>query len=139
MTIRRIVHIWVSFHQNRNDRVITTNTHLPISLPTVRSQPEINEDTEMTLSALRFRRFAISTVLVIAVVLSACTDRAGVDREALARLYQATDGANWRVNTNWLSDRPVREWYGVTIDRDRVVDLHLRPERFERRDPVGAG
>ena len=26
------------------------------------------------------------------------------DREALAALYHATDGPNWRNNTNWLSD-----------------------------------
>ena len=80
----------------------------------------------MTLSAVRYRRFAISTVLVIAVVLSACTDGAGVDREALVALYAATDGASWTINTNWLSDKPVGEWYGVTADRDgHVVELDL--------------
>ena len=39
-----------------------------------------------------------------------------VDRAALVALYNATNGPNWRTKTNWLSDRPVVEWYGVTTD-----------------------
>ncbi|MYC35119.1 MAG: fibronectin type III domain-containing protein [Chloroflexi bacterium] len=35
------------------------------------------------------------------------------DREALIALYNATDGSNWIINTNWLSDLPLNEWYGV--------------------------
>ena len=41
-------------------------------------------------------------------------------------LYNATDGLNWSYNFNWLSNVPVREWYGVTTDSDgRVIRLHL--------------
>ena len=48
------------------------------------------------------------------------------DRAALVALYEATDGANWRSNDNWLSDRPIGEWYGVTTDRSgRVTELSL--------------
>ena len=48
------------------------------------------------------------------------------DRAALVELYEATDGANWRSNDNWLSDRPIGEWYGVTTDRSgRVTELSL--------------
>ena len=48
------------------------------------------------------------------------------DRNALVALYIATDGANWANNTNWLSDRPLSEWYGVTTDADgRVTKLNL--------------
>ena len=46
------------------------------------------------------------------------------DRAALAALYHATDGPNWRDNTNWLSDSP--EWYGVRTDREgRVTHVEL--------------
>ena len=49
------------------------------------------------------------------------------DRAALAALYNATDGANWRNNTNWRSDKPLGEWYGVTTDaQGRVTDLELQ-------------
>ena len=34
-------------------------------------------------------------------------------REALVKLYQSTNGDNWTNNTNWCSDKPITEWYGV--------------------------
>ena len=46
------------------------------------------------------------------------------DREALIALYNSADGPNWTVSTNWLSDRPLREWHGVTTDHaGRVTRL----------------
>ena len=47
------------------------------------------------------------------------------DRAVLVALYKATDGANWKNNTNWLSDRPLEEWHGVTVVNDRVWRLNL--------------
>lgn len=48
------------------------------------------------------------------------------DRAALVVLYNATNGANWTENTNWLSDRPLGEWYGVDTDEaGRVSSLSL--------------
>ncbi len=35
------------------------------------------------------------------------------ERAALMELYWALGGEEWRTNENWLSDRPVEEWYGV--------------------------
>ena len=48
------------------------------------------------------------------------------DRSALIALYNATDGANWNDNHNWLSDKPLNQWHGVTTDtQGRVVELDL--------------
>ena len=48
------------------------------------------------------------------------------DRAALVALYEATDGPNWVNNDNWLTDAPLREWYGVTTDASgRVIGLDL--------------
>ena len=55
------------------------------------------------------------------------------DREALVALYRATNGAEWPdhrhggpTNLNWLTDRPLGEWYGVTTDHNgRVIGLEL--------------
>ena len=48
------------------------------------------------------------------------------DRAALVALYNATGGASWITNTNWLSDRPSGEWHGVTTYSDgRVAELWL--------------
>ena len=38
------------------------------------------------------------------------------DREALAALFEATNGPGWLNNENWLSDQPVDNWYGVRVD-----------------------
>lgn len=48
------------------------------------------------------------------------------DRAALVSFFEATGGPQWTRNTNWLSDRPLNEWYGVTVDGDeRVTRLVL--------------
>lgn len=35
------------------------------------------------------------------------------ERVALGRFYRATNGPDWTDNTNWLTDAPTEEWYGV--------------------------
>ena len=62
------------------------------------------------------------------------------DRAALVALYNATDGANWHVNTNWLSDAPLGEWYGVTTnDEGRVTELNLANNRLMGNMPTELG
>ena len=48
------------------------------------------------------------------------------DRAALQALYDATDGSTWTNSTNWKTDAPLDQWYGVTMHQGRVwgVDLH---------------
>ena len=36
-------------------------------------------------------------------------------------LYNATGGANWTDSTNWLNEKPIGEWHGVTTDDDGSV------------------
>ena len=51
---------------------------------------------------------------------------AETDREALVALYNTTNGSSWKSNTNWLSDRPIGEWDGVTTGPNgRVGVLNL--------------
>ncbi len=48
------------------------------------------------------------------------------DRQALEALYRATNGPGWTDSTNWLTDAPLAEWYGVTTDASgRVTGLEL--------------
>ena len=45
---------------------------------------------------------------------------------ALAALYVTTDGDNWTDNNNWMSDRPLDQWYGVTTNAEgRVSEIAL--------------
>ena len=49
---------------------------------------------------------------------------ANPDRAALVALYEATDGPNWINNEGWLTDAPLRDWYGVDVDgQGRVMRL----------------
>ncbi len=49
-----------------------------------------------------------------------------IDKAALIALYNATDGDNWTDNTNWLSDEPIGDWYGVNTDQSGyVISINL--------------
>ena len=55
-------------------------------------------------------------------------------------LYNATDGANWDDNDNWLSDKPIGEWYGITTnDSGRVTKLQLGNNRLVGTLPTELG
>ena len=59
------------------------------------------------------------------------------DRAALVALYNATDGANWTNNTNWLSTEALSEWYGIRTDAsDRVVQLSLIQNELSGKIPA---
>ncbi len=62
------------------------------------------------------------------------------DRAVLVALYEATNGANWTNNTDWLSDRPLNEWHGVTTDaNERVTHLALGENRLSGALPSSLG
>ncbi len=59
------------------------------------------------------------------------------DRDALIALYRATGGANWTNKENWLSNRPLDEWYGVTTSSaGRVIWLELSENGLKGRIPA---
>ena len=65
---------------------------------------------------------------------------ASTDRDALVALYKATDGDSWINNENWLNDKPVSEWYGVTLDVEgRVSELVLYENQLRGHIPPELG
>ena len=54
-------------------------------------------------------------------------------------LYNATDGANWTDNTNWLSNEPLSEWHGVTTRNGRVKELYLISNQLTGEIPTQLG
>ena len=63
-----------------------------------------------------------------------------ITRAALRALYNATDGANWTRNTNWLSDAPIGQWYGVRTDSGGLVTrLDLSYNRLTGEIPAELG
>ena len=79
---------------------------------------EVAGDT-LTIRAVRQGATAVTVTATDPEGLSAsqsvAVEVAGVhsDRAALEALYHSTDGPNWNNNANWLSDAPLRDWYGV--------------------------
>ena len=62
------------------------------------------------------------------------------DRAVLVELYNATGGANWTDNTNWLSEEAMREWHGVnTDDEGRVAELFLNENQLNGEIPTELG
>ena len=62
------------------------------------------------------------------------------DRGILIALYDATVGPSWTNSGNWLTDAPLGEWYGVSVDVDgRVTDLHLGDNQLTGPIPVELG
>lgn len=46
-------------------------------------------------------------------------------KKALIALYEATDGDNWTNNTNWCTDAPLYEWYGVYMNGSGLPVRHV--------------
>ena len=62
------------------------------------------------------------------------------DSIALAAFYNATDGANWENSNNWLSDRPLEEWFGITTNVDGcVIGLALTNNKLTGSIPSAIG
>ena len=65
---------------------------------------------------------------------------AASDRAALVALYNATGGANWGRNRNWLSNAPMWQWPGVITDSDgRVTKLNLYSNQLTGEIPAELG
>ena len=62
------------------------------------------------------------------------------DRATLVALYNATGGANWTNNTNWLTNAPIGQWHGVTTDANgRVTKLYLQENVLSGQIPTELG
>ena len=47
------------------------------------------------------------------------------DSLQLVSLYNSTDGPNWINSTNWLSNQPISEWYGITVQDNAITIIEL--------------
>eukprot|EP00752_Nemacystus_decipiens_P017775 g15937.t1 len=57
------------------------------------------------------------------------------DRAALEALFRSTDGENWKLNSNWVTDAELSTWHGIKVGEDgRVLELSLR--RNNLRGPI---
>ncbi|SUB78642.1 Bacteroidetes-Associated Carbohydrate-binding Often N-terminal [Porphyromonas macacae] len=62
-------------------------------------------------------------------------------RAYLVEFFKMTNGENWVNNTNWLSDRPLSEWYGIRMGDEGygVYSIILKDNNLSGRIPKGFG
>jgi Leucine-rich repeat (LRR) protein len=59
------------------------------------------------------------------------------DRPVLEEFYKSTNGESWKDNENWLSDKPIGMWAGVTTNDDgRVTAICLRRNEMKGTLPA---
>lgn len=60
------------------------------------------------------------------------------DSLALVAFYNSTGGPNWTNHTGWITG-PVNSWYGVTVEGNRVIKLHIYSNNLigELPDDIG--
>ena len=62
------------------------------------------------------------------------------DRTALEAFYRAMGGDDWKDNTNWMSDEPLGDWYGVEVNANgRVRYLELPDNNLAGEIPAVIG
>ena len=89
-----------------------------------------------TTRVTAFTEYA-SVRAMIHVIIEGTEPEESSDRDVLIAFYHATDGPNWTDNTNWLSDEPLGEWFGVTTDGyGRVTDLWLTRNKLTGSVPI---
>ncbi len=47
------------------------------------------------------------------------------DELVLRQIFNALDGDNWTINANWNSNEDLGNWFGVTVEGNRVTEIRL--------------
>jgi Leucine-rich repeat (LRR) protein/uncharacterized protein YjdB len=60
-------------------------------------------------------------------------------REVFSAFFEATGGADWTNNANWLRDAPVASWFGVTVEDSLLTALELPDNGLSGELPAATG
>lgn len=77
--------------------------------------------TQTTEKAQEIKRNTVKSMAPFKVETIVWEEVYAAERNALIEFYKALGGDNWAYNTNWCSDKPVGEWYGVFTDEQGLV------------------
>lgn len=76
------------------------------------------------------RNFHKAVLFIILPLLLRCSGLAAQvnaqDSMALIKLYNITNGNNWKNKTNWLTKAPVSTWFGIEVTGSRVTKIDLQ-------------
>lgn len=113
----------VSFANTRSDDWITINPHsggkgnAKIAITVTPNEASNERSTIITLNCEESSEKIIVT--------QKPKDNSSIERAALIAFYKATNGDNWTNNTNWCSNKPLAEWYGVSVGSAGVQNILL--------------
>ena len=129
-----------------------------LSATVIDAEGEIVDDAEVTWKSADTRVARVGTTGLVSARGSGVTDvtatydsvtsaaaevavrLSGGDRVALEAIYRAMGGDDWEDNTNWMSDEPLGEWYGVdTYESGRVQYLELQDNDVTGEIPAEIG
>ena len=109
---------WIVLDEQPLGRSLTTN-HFHFKI-------QANEGEQNRIGYIEVQDMESKVLKTISVVQgNAQEEEIAKEREALIAFYHATNGDQWKNNTNWCSDKPVNEWYGLTIENGYVIHLIL--------------
>ena len=80
-----------------------------------------------------------ANVLTLTASETSYSTQAITNRQILFDLYYATQGVNWRSQTNWLSREPLNTWHGVSTGTGGVTELRLSGNRLKGKIPPVLG
>ena len=81
------------------------------------------------ITVLLFLTALVSTSALASVSLS--------EKDALVKLYIATNGSQWK--NKWDLNEPVSKWYGVKLSEDKVISLDLSNNNLVGELPAEIG
>ena len=85
---------------------------------TRRVSPNVTTTYRITVTGADGQTATASVTVTVTVAVS--------ERVALGALFDALGGSGWIRSNNWLTDAPLGDWHGITVDDDgRVTELHL--------------
>ena len=114
---------------------MTSGTTMLIVTPLVDNLPE--EDENIIIEAVLGNKTEGQVTLPLVDMARACAAR---DQVALEALYNAAGGSGWTDHTNWGSEKPLSNWYGVAVDRDGCVTrLILKDNQLTGTTPSQLG
>jgi len=58
------------------------------------------------------------------------------DKAILMQFFESTKGESWTNKEKWGSDAPVGEWFGITVENDRVTKIVLPSNNLAGTIPV---
>ena len=127
----------------------TNGNHRSIfSMRSTAAPPPSRVPRGRTQMAKSIARFLVAVMAVAAMALASVAGtglaqaqtNTPTDGDALVTLYNATSGGGWANKDNWLSDKPLGEWHGVTTDSDgRVRRLDLSDNQLSGEVPSELG